>query len=191
MNLLVDYDELSAALPSPPDPTVADLALTRASGLIRGISGQTITFVSQETVVRAGGSGGLTLPQRPVVVDDVNPLTVVELGDFGAADRVLTEGRDFNRLGATLTRAGIWARRVQVTYSHGLLTVPAEITSLALDIATALVSNPTKLRSWTTPEYSETYATEMLGAVTVKAIKEQLADLGYRRSRGAFTIIPG
>lgn len=180
--------------------------LAHASGLVRGASGgQVIDFVSQETVVLRGGEQVLALPQRPVVVDSENPLAVVELGDFGDVDLPALEGRDFTRIGNELTRGhpwwwssrlmgwprnrplGIWAPRVQVTYSHGRLVVPDEISSIVLDVAQGFYDNPSGLRSFVTPEYSETYATEVLGARTTAGIKAALADLGYRRN-GAFSI---
>lgn len=181
-------------------------ALKHASGLVRGASGgQRLEFVSQETVILCGGEQVLALPQRPAVVDIDNPLTVVELDDFGGVDFAAVEDRDFSRIGNELTRGhpwmratrlagwphnrplGIWAPRVQVTYSHGYPVIPDEIESIVLDIAQSFYDNPSGLRSFTTPEYSETYATEVLGVRTVKGIKSALTDLGYRRS-GAFSI---
>lgn len=207
MEPLVNLDDFTEALPSAPDTATAVLALRRASGLVRAIGGQTITFVSQETVCLTGGDRVLTLPQRPVVVDGSNPLTIVELGDYGGIDLAAVEGRDYTRVGNELTRGfpwfdttrlmgwphnrvlGVWAPRVRATYSHGDLEVPPEVESIVLDVATSLVTNPAGLRSWTTPEYSETYATELLGAATVASIKQRLAGVGRGR-RGAFSITP-
>lgn len=190
------------------DTSKADPALANASGIVRALAGtprQDLEFVSQETVVLSGGTQVLTLPQRPAVVDVDNPLTVVELGDFGGTDFVAVEGRDFERLGNELRRGypwwwtsrlmgwphnrplGTWAPRVRVIYSHGYVTIPSELQSLVLDIAQMQYSNPTLLRSLSIGDYSETYAAEMLGAITVAGIKASLASLGYRR--GSHTIV--
>lgn len=206
MDPLVDDGALAITLPGATDLLRAELALKIASGFVRAISEQTISFVSQEVVVLRGNTRILTLPQRPAVVDISNPLTVVELGDFGAVDFAAVEGRDYVRTGNDLERGqpwwwtsryqgwphrqpvGVWAPRVRVTYSHGhpVDAIPDEITGLVLDIAKALYDNPRGLRSFTTPEYSETYAKETLGATTVEGIKAQLSTMGYRQ--GAFSI---
>jgi hypothetical protein len=186
-------------------PASAQMALDNASGLIRAIAGQQFDFVSQETVVLAGGAQILTLPQRPLVVDGSNPLTVVELGEFGGIPLTLVEDRDFSRLGSALTRGcpswwaggrlmgyphrrpmGVWAPRVQVTYSHGYTTIPDDVVALCLDVAQALYTNPDGLRSVTLDDYSETRATELLGAGTVDSIKARLGSTGRRR--GSFSI---
>jgi hypothetical protein len=80
----------------------------------------------------------------------------------------------------------VWAPRVQVTYSHGYATMPDDLVALCLDVAQALYSNPDGLRSVTLDDYSETRATELLGAGTVDAIKARLGQTGRRR--GSFSI---
>lgn len=204
MTPLATVDQLEASLQFTPDEDQALQALTAASGLVRAITGQQFSLVPQETILLAGDRQILTLPQRPVVVDGSNPLTVVELGDFGAIDFACIEGRDFARIGPELRRGypwwsstrlqgwpyryplGVWAPRVQVTYSHGYATIPDEISGEVVNIAKALYTNPTGLRSFQTPEYSETYASELLGASTVDGIKSRLNAMGYRR--GAFSV---
>lgn len=180
----------------------ADGALANASGIVRSLSGpprQDLEFVSQETVILTGGTRVLTLPQRPAVVDGSNPLTAVELGDFGATDLTAVEGRDFERAGNELRRGypwwwtsrfmgwpynrplGTWAQRVQVTYSHGYTTIPSEIASITLDIAQQMYENPMGARALRIDDYSEDYARETLGALTVDGIRARLAGMGYRR----------
>lgn len=211
MEPLATLEQLEARIHTTVDADQAMIALKGASGLVRGLTKQTFTFVSQETVDLRGGGEILTLPQRPLVVDGSNLLTVVELGDFGGINYTAIEGRDYTRLGNELTRGyswwynsrlqgwprrqplGVWAPRVRVTYSHGYKpdvdgnpTIPDEIVKLVLDIAEDAYDNPTRLRSFTTPEYSETRAAEALGETTVAGIKATLNSLGYRR--GAFSI---
>jgi hypothetical protein len=202
---LATPSQLASRVQGDVDTASAELALANASGLIRAIARQYFEFVSQETVDLVGNGRILVLPQRPAVVDGPNPLTVVELGDFGIPDATLLEGRDFERLGNELTRGypswwagsrlqgwpgrpiGLWAPRVRVTYSHGYTTIPDDIVALCLDIAQALFTNPEGLRSMSIDDYSETRASEMLGAATVESIKARLGATGRRR--GAFTIV--
>lgn len=204
MEYLATTEDLRRRLGVDLDSVQADRALAHASALVRRVGRQDYSFVSQETVILAGGERVLTLPQRPIVVDSSNPLTVTELGDFGDIDVTMIEGRDFRRIGNELTRGfplwnrsrfmgwplynplGVWLPRVRVTYSHGELIVPDDLVSLVVDVAQLMYSNPTGLRQFTTPEYSETYASEVLGKSTVAGIRAQLSGTGRRR--GAFSI---
>lgn len=210
MAAIVTLDDLAGRLGvelTDLDYAKAQLAIGAGSGIVRVLSGpprQDIEFVSQETVTLRGGLRVLTLPQRPVVIDGDNPLTVVEVGDFGAVDFVAVDGRDFEVLGNELTRGypyrgasrlqgwplgrplGTWANRVRVTYSHGYMTIPDEIKALALDIALMQYENPLRLRSVRIDDYSEDYAVEALGQMTVEGIRAQLSGMGYRR--GAHSI---
>lgn len=205
MDPLVSYEQFVLCFPQATNQLQAERALKTASGLVRAVAKQTFTFVAQEAVILRGNTRILVLPQRPAVVDDDNPLTVVELGDFGAINFAAVEGRDFVRTGNELERGcpwwytsryqgwphrdqpGLWAPRVQVTYSHGYRDdIPDELAGLVMDVAKALYDNPRGLRSFSTPEYSETYAKETLGATTVEGVKAQLAVMGYRQ--GAFSI---
>lgn len=175
-------------------------AVTHASGLVRAVARQRFDFVSQETVVLAGGNKRLVLPERPAVVDSgPNLLTVVELGDFGGVNFTCLDGRDFIRIGEELTRGqpwyyavrtlgwpytrvrGVWAPRVQVTYSHGYTSIPDEVQSVTLDVAAVLYDNPTALRSVSIDDYSETKATEVLGAAMVAGIRDKLGYAAIRR----------
>ena len=205
MTALADYNALVNRLQdSNLDPVVALDALDQASQMVRSIARQTISFVSQETVILGGGERVLTLPERPLVVDAGNPLTVVEKGVFGGVDVPMVESRDYLRLGNELTRGypwwwttrlmgwpfrrplGVWTLQVQVTYSHGYTIVPDDIISLVLDIAQMLYTNPTMRHSITVGGYSETWAAATLGKFTVDGIKNALKATGRRR--GSFSI---
>lgn len=189
------------------DADAAQLAVDSASGLVRAIARQTFSFVSQETVVLKGGERVLKLPQRPAVVDTgPNLLTVVEIGEFGGIDVVMVENRDYSRIGNELTRGypwwwnstqrlmgyprirptGVWAPRVRVTYSHGSNTIADEVVSCVLDAAAVLYDNPTGLRSISIDDYTETKATEVLGAAMVESIRDKLGVIGAKRR--AFSI---
>lgn len=197
---LASAAQLASRLQMDLDTATATDVVNHASGLVRAIARQTFDFVSQETVILTGGVKKLILPQRPAVVDSgANPLTVIELGDFGGVNFTCLDGRDYVRLGEELTRGqpwyytvrtlgwpytrvrGVWAPRVQVTYSHGYQTIPDQIVSLTLDIAAVLYDNPTGLRSVSIDDYSETKATEVLGTAMVQSIKDKLGITGDRR----------
>src|SRR4051794_26398596 len=98
MTALATTSQLRDRLQDPNlDEGFAMQALLDASGLVRGVSGQEFSFVSQETVLLAGGRPELTLPQAPAVVDDDNPLLVVELADYGTGSFTAAEGTNFRR----------------------------------------------------------------------------------------------
>ncbi len=159
----------------------AGLALRLASGMVRRYTGQTITRVVDDTVVLRGGWPVLYLPQRPVIVDDTHDLTVTELGDAGLPDLLLADGITFTRCAEELTRdCGVWAARVQVTYSHGYASVPDDILAVVLDVAARSTSNPAGLRSVSIDDYSRTFANETLGTSLTDANRQALA--GYRRT---------
>src|SRR5215470_13504013 len=147
MTSLGTPDQLASALQMDLDAATAQLALDVASGFVRAIARQTFSFVSQETVELWGNERVLTLPQRPLVVDADNPLTVVEVGEFGGIDFTCLEDRDYSRLGNELTRGypwwwsdtqrlmgyprtrplGVWTPKVRVTYSHGDTTIQDDV----------------------------------------------------------------
>lgn len=182
------------------DVVTAQQNLDHASGLVRAIGRQPFSFVSQETIELPGNTQTLTIPGGPLVVDGSNPLAVVEVGEFGSLDFTCIEGRDFSRLGNELKRGhpfwwstrlqgwpydrplGVWAPKVRVIRSHGSAVVSPDVVSIVLDVAQSLQENPKGLRSWQVPEYSETYATELLGSATVDSIRNSLIAVGRKRT---------
>jgi hypothetical protein len=208
MTALATPSQLASRLKMDVDTSTAQLAVDSASGFVRAIGRQQYNFVSQETVVLRGGERALVLPERPLVVDaGPNLLTVTELGEFGGVSVLLVEDRDYSRLGNELTRGypwwwattsqrlmgyprarplGVWAPRVQVIYSHGYATIPDDVVGCVLDAAAVLYDNPTGLRSFTIDDYTETKASEVLGAALVQAIADKLGIAGRRRR--AFSI---
>ncbi|MGE7432762.1 hypothetical protein [Kitasatospora sp. NPDC001175] len=190
---LAQVADLEAAMQRTIDPMQGALAIRRASARVRRYTRQTITFVSQETIILPGGDRVLRLPDRPLIVDANNPLTVVELADLGGVQITCIEGRDYLRLGDELTRGypwyapgrlmgwprrnlGVWAPRVQITNSHGYQDVPDDIEDVVLDLATMNLTNPQGLRQEVIDDYSRTFASETIGgAVLTDAHKEALA----------------
>ncbi|GFH34294.1 hypothetical protein [Streptomyces pacificus] len=183
----------------------AELALRRASARVRAHTRQDITLVEGETIELPGGERVLTVPQRPLVVDESHPLTVVELGMPGGVEVTLTENTDYTRLGNELTRGypwwsptrtmgwpwqqqpGVWAPRVRVTYSHGWSDIPDDIMDIVLDLASMNLANPENLRSISIDDYARTFASETIG--NARLTPGHKADLRpYRRP--AFSVRP-
>jgi hypothetical protein len=216
---LATVTQLRAHLQDPDlDADAATQAIANASALVRAASRQVFDFVTQETIVLAGGQRRLVLPQRPVYVGAGHPLTVVELPDLGEEGVAVTDGTHFRRVGNVLHKSwrsrsrpgvvtrghieyspvppGIWAPWVRVTYSHGYQNdadVPGELTAVVLDAAATYASNPSGLRSIALDgEVTLTYGTETLSAPRslVSDIRSRLRDLGVRRG-GAFSIPAG
>lgn len=202
---LATQADLEAALQRTLDPAQAAMAIRRASARVRKHCRQQITVVENETVTLPGNGRVLWLPQRPVIVDDTHPLTVVEL--FGITNQEYTalEGRDFTRIGTQLTRGeswwtptrlmgwpwlrpqGVWAQRVRVTYSHGYTEIPDDIVDVVLDLAAMNMTNPQGLRSESIDDYSRTFAAETIGGAQLTA-EHKVALRPYRA--GAFSADP-
>ena len=202
---LATQADLEAALQRTLDPAQAAMAIRRASARVRKYTRQTITLVESETITLPGNGRVLRLPQRPLVLDDTHPLTVVELFGIANVEYTAFEGRDFTRIGTELTRGeawwaptrlmgfpwlrpqGIWAQRVRVTYSHGYAEIPDDIVDVVLDLAQMSMTNPQGLRSESIDDYSRTFAAETIaGAQLTPEHKDALRP--YRV--GAFSVDP-
>lgn len=202
---LVTQDDLEAALQRTLDPGQAAMAIRRASARVRKYCRQQFTLVENETITLPGGSRVLRIPQRPILVDDAHPLTVIELFGISNEEYAALEGRDFTRIGTELTRGeqwwaptrlmgwpwlrpqGIWAQRVRVTYSHGYSEVPDDVVDVVLDLAQMNMTNPQGLRSESIDDYSRTFASETIGGALLTADhKEALRQ--YRG--GSFSVAP-
>lgn len=202
---LATEEELLAypGVPSGTSTAQALLVLRLASGAIRRETKQTITFVENETVVLEGGGQVLKLPQRPLFVDATHPLTVLEIPDGTGIEVPAVENRDYIRQGSELQRGqplyqlnrymgwpqsrplGIWADRVKVTYSHGFQEVPDELVGICLDLASATLANPRRLRSESAGQTAVTYTVETFGTGSLTSDHRRiLRDF----KRGAFSV---
>lgn len=197
--------DLEAALQRTLDATQAAVALRRASARVRKYCRQEFTLTENETMTLPGGGRVLRLPQRPLVLDGTHPLTVVELFGISSVQYTALEGRDFTRVGTELTRGeawwaptrlmgwpwlrpqGVWAQRVQVTYSHGYTEIPDDVVDVVLALAAMNLTNPQGLRSEAIDDYSRTFAAETIGGAQLSADqKESLRP--YRVA--AFSVAP-
>ncbi|MFE9684179.1 hypothetical protein [Streptomyces sp. NPDC006285] len=195
---LAEVEDLLAYPGVTATPEQAALALRLASGAIRNRVKQKISFVAGETVILTGGERVLKLPQRPLVQDADNLLTVVEILDGNGFEMPAVEGRDFVVVGSELHRGenwptsrlmgwprgrplGIWADRVRVRYSHGELEIPDDLVGICLDLAAATLANPRRLRSESAGATSVTYTVETFGTGSLTADHEKLLR-AYKRS---------
>jgi hypothetical protein len=205
---LASAADLEAALQREPgslNAAAADLALRRASGRVRKYTRQVLTFIAGETIDVPAGGRVLRVPQRPLVVDADNPLSVVELADFSGIEWVALENRDYSRVGDELTRGypwqapsrlmgwpynrtlGVWAPKVRLTYSHGYREIPDDLMDVVLDLAAMNLSNPENLRSVAIDDYQRTFAAETIGSAQLT--KGHKADLRPYRV-AAFSVAP-
>lgn len=178
---LATSEDLSAYLQRDVPADQAEVSLRIASAVVRGYTGQTISFVAGDVMVLEGGGSTVVLPQRPIVVDDDNPIVVVELAEYGTGNLTATEDLTYTRFQDELRRyCGTWSPRVRVTCSHGYTTVPGDVTATVLDIAGRSLTNPSGLRSVTIDDYSRTYASETLGGASLSDAN-RLSLANYRR----------
>lgn len=190
---LATVADLEAALGRTLDAAQAALALKRASARVRRYTRQDLTLTAGDTATLYGGERVLRLPQRPLVVDTANPLTVTELAGMTGVEYTCVEGRDYTRVGSELTRgepwyqptrlmgwpwirpAGVWTPVVRVTYSHGYADIPDDIADVVLDLAAMNLSNPENLRSVSIDDYQRTFAAETIGSAQLtRAHKDSL-----------------
>lgn len=156
----------------------ATLLLTLASDEIRSVTGQEVDRVTDDAVeLDAPADRELVLPQRPA-----DEPTLVKVDGIAVTD--WTFRRD------TLYRPAGWVARdtngvtlpVEVTYTHGWTTLPAELKRVTLQAAARAMRNPDGLREWQTGSESETFATETV------ALEVNLTDAEAKAVRRALGV---
>lgn len=142
MDPLVSTSEVAGLLDnmlSPPAEWVVAEAVEVVSALVRSYCRSTITHVSNDVAVLQGTCGRrLLLGERPVTA-----VASVRLD----ATLLDPNGYRWQRSGALWRRAG-WGGPecdVEVTYSHGYATVPADLVAVTRLAAIRLASNPEQL----------------------------------------------
>lgn len=197
--LLVTVEELETRLGTTLDPDAAAQAVTLATALVTGYTGQglmsqtythtltaayglTITSVIPSTTRfddYSGLIGVITLPQRPVV----SVSTVV-------ADGVtLTSGQWFyDHARAELQLQDPDVDLVTVTYTAGYDVIPADLKAVALSLAVDEINNPRGLASERLADYSVTYGAGSSGDASGLSARHRIILDRYRG--GASTIRP-
>ncbi|WP_369383459.1 hypothetical protein [Streptomyces sp. cg36] len=158
-------DELAAWMQRERDelPTGAALVLDTASAIVRTEARQRFTR-GTTTVALARRGQSVALPQRPVV----------------SIDLVRVGGRELRPDEFRVWRDHLWLRAlgfgpVVVTYTHGYVTVPADVRALVLTLASRVLTNPADLRQESAGSVSVTYAAETIGASLAPIERDQLA----------------
>lgn len=168
--------------------------LDDASAAVRAYTGQTFTLVEDDEVRLRARNGGVRLPQRPVVdvtaVADVDGNTVIF--DWDASDTVylagLSEAVRFD-IEPFRTRTPF----VDVTYSHGYESVPADIVAVVCQIVGRAFGRPADATA-VTQESIAGYSYSIGGAAAqgplgLMANEREVLDR-YRRPIGVIRVAP-
>jgi len=170
----------------------ATLLLDMATGAIRAHTNQTLSRVTNDTVILPGNyTGVLELPERPVA----------SVGAVTIGDTALTVDSDFVWDGRTsllrgtavtgvlvindgplISGRGDWGgpgAQVTVTYTHGFATIPDDIKGVCLALAARSLQSPDGVNSETVGSYSVSYS-RTGGAVSLLDEERRLLDR-YRR----------
>ncbi|WP_327389738.1 hypothetical protein OG728_09550 [Streptomyces microflavus] len=161
---LATLDELAAWMQQDRDelPEGAALVLDTASAIVRNEARQRFTR-GTTTVALAPRDQVVTLPRRPVVA--------VELVRAGGRELRADEYRLWRD---ELWLAGSYGSAV-VTYSHGYVTVPADVRAIVLTLAGRVLTNPSDLRQESVGAVNVTYAAETIGASLAQIERDALA----------------
>lgn len=162
------------------DTATATQALEGASEIIRGYLGAVVDLVVDDEIVLLGtGTNMVQLPEIPVV-------TVTEVKEYGAV--LASTYYRWTTGGLLYRRWGCWPRwtadnpDIEVKYTHGYATIPADIKEVALHLAGQVLSGATSgVQSETVGAYSVTYES---GGTDSGLMPEDLAVLNrYRMLR--------
>lgn len=151
----------------------AQLVLEGTTAAIRAEANQTITRATTTALLMGTWSQDLVLPERPVVAVGTVKLNGIEMStaDYDWEGlQILRRGQLLGRIGvfdgnprrpgAYLGAVGHWggpASTVEVTYTHGYDTAPADLKALCLQVAARVILNPQGLQSESLGAYSVRY----------------------------------
>lgn len=155
-----DESDYLAAFGSVPDS--ASLALAAASAAVRGYCRWHIYPEVTETLVLDGMGGGVLL--LPTLrLSAITALSETQRGqDQTPVSLTPASDLEWSAAGMVWRHDGrCWTRRargISITITHGYDEIPAEITSIVLDVAKRGLSNPNRLSAITVGSRSEQYA---------------------------------
>jgi hypothetical protein len=166
-----------------------------ASGVVRGYCGQRLDYVADDTVtVDPRRDGTAQLPEAPVVaisqVQGYMPVagvwgwqTLAYPGGYGWVERGLMW--DAMRVQPPIVPGSIpaWPQptwpwlpgSLQVTYTHGYQTIPAEIQAIVVRLAGQFAQNPTFMQSKKVGENAYVYGT-FPGGVMLRDVDKKILD---------------
>lgn len=162
----------------------AELLRDLATDAIKAATGQSVDETTSTLLLAAPDGPELLLPQLPA-----QEPTEVKVDGVVVTDWTFTVDRLYRPQGwqawDDVTGAPL---RVEVTYTHGYATAPAEIKRIALQAAARAYQNPGGLRSETIGSETYTYAIETVSntvQLTAQEKREARRALGMG---GAYTI---
>src|SRR5436189_3923873 len=144
MASLATLDDLEARIGTLTDPARAQAILDDVSARVRAYTGQDFTLTEDHEVRLKVRAGTVRLPQRPVVdvsaVASTTGASVVHLWDSGQIVALAGYGSALHSFEVEpfTTREPF----VDVTYSHGYETVPADIVAVVCQVAGRAYGRP-------------------------------------------------
>ena len=181
-----------------------DALLADASAMVRAYTGQDFAVVADDVVTIRAQAGMIRLPQRPVT----GVSSVVAIGWNGTPDIALTDwwwdGIDLIRIGAgeyVINLPEQWwddedgyPGTFRVTYSHGHVTVPADVVAVVSGMVLRTLTSPAMaggVTSETIGPYSYRTDSPGLGLSVVLTDLERKALARYRRTAGMISVRVG
>lgn len=178
--LLATAEDLATKLGIVVDTARAELVLSQASSVIRGLTRQTLTAVAGDSVRLTVVNGVLTLPQIPVTaVTSVSALAVDGTPTALTTAQYWFDGFDE----VVIIDATLWVscpvgipRQATVVYSHGYATVPEALRDATVTVAAGgYAVSPGGYKSETIGDYSYTVGDVSAGSLSEGQLDSVLA----------------
>lgn len=155
--MLASPSDLASYMQQDVDTSTATLLLDGATSVIQSYTGQTLTYVQDDTVTLVPYNNEIKLPQRPVI--DVTAVQSLAAGEWQVVQGVirptyLLDGSTNSVWWTGDVSDSPWYQfvaqlpwpTVDVTYSHGLQVIPNDLQLACLMVAGQLMSNPAGLQ---------------------------------------------
>jgi hypothetical protein len=148
-------EEFASYVQSDVDTATAVLLRDLATGAIKSATGQEVDVVTDDAITLAAPDGPwLVLPQLPA-----SEPTLVKVDGETITDWTFSVDRLYRPQGWTAYDDTTGAPlRVEVTYTHGYATAPAELKRIALQAAARAYTNPSGASSHSETIGSESYS---------------------------------
>jgi hypothetical protein len=151
---LASPSDLASYMQQDVDTSTATLLLAGATSVCQSYTGQTLTYVQNDTVTLVPYNNEIKLPQRPVI--DVTAVEGLASGEWlvvqgvirptylldGSTNSVWWTGQEITEDPWYSYVAQLPWPTVSVTYSHGFQVIPSDLQLACLMVAGQLMSNP-------------------------------------------------